>query len=96
VVGVNSQIASDAGSAGGQPGSTGVGFAISSATVAAAVKEIDAGNGVSYGAAVRGALEAQRQARGGSERGYPYRPGPEAAEAAESAEAPNGERVLVP
>lgn len=47
VIGVNSQIASDAvQSEGSQPGSTGVGFAISSNTVAAAVKKIEAGNGV--------------------------------------------------
>jgi putative serine protease PepD len=48
VIGVNSQIASDAASVGGsQPGSTGVGFAISSNTVAQAVKKIEAGEGVS-------------------------------------------------
>ena len=48
VVGVNSQIASEATSVNGsQPGSTGVGFAISSDTVATAVKAIEAGKGVS-------------------------------------------------
>jgi putative serine protease PepD len=48
VIGVNSQIASDAASvSGSQPGSTGVGFAVSSDTVAEAVKKIEAGNGVS-------------------------------------------------
>ncbi len=48
VVGVNSQIASEAASVdGSQPGSTGVGFAISSDTVATAVKTIEAGKGVS-------------------------------------------------
>jgi putative serine protease PepD len=47
VIGVNSQIASDAASsAGSQPGSTGVGFAVASDTVAQAVKAIEAGNGV--------------------------------------------------
>ena len=47
VIGVNSQIASDASrSAGSQPGSTGVGFAISSNTVAQAVKTIESGKGV--------------------------------------------------
>jgi putative serine protease PepD len=47
VIGVNSQIASDAASVeGSQPGSTGVGFAISSETVAQAVKKIEAGQGV--------------------------------------------------
>jgi putative serine protease PepD len=44
VIGVNSQIASEAASiAGSQAGSTGVGFAISSNTVAKAVKAIEAG-----------------------------------------------------
>jgi S1-C subfamily serine protease len=48
VIGVNSQIASDAArSEGSQPRSTGVGFAISSNMVAAAVKKIEAGEGVS-------------------------------------------------
>jgi putative serine protease PepD len=47
VIGVNSQIASDSASVdGSQPGSTGVGFAISSNTVAQAVKKIEAGKGV--------------------------------------------------
>ena len=50
VIGVNSQIASEAASvAGSQPGSTGVGFAISSDTVAQAVKAIEAGKGVVLG-----------------------------------------------
>jgi putative serine protease PepD len=54
VVGVNSQIASDAADvAGSQPGSTGVGFAISSNTVAQVVKEIEAGHGVPYASAVQ-------------------------------------------
>ena len=64
VVGVNSQIASDQSSSGGEPGSTGVGFAISSATVEAAVQKIQAGEGVSYNSAVRSGLEAQQQAGG--------------------------------
>ena len=47
VVGVNSQIASEAvGVEGSQTGSTGVGFAVSSDTVAEAVKAIEAGKGV--------------------------------------------------
>ncbi len=46
VIGVNSQIASDAArSEGSQPGSTGVGFAISSDTVSEVVKTIEAGGG---------------------------------------------------
>jgi S1-C subfamily serine protease len=48
VIGVNSQIASEAASINGsQAGSTGVGFAVSSDTVAQAVKQIEAGDGVS-------------------------------------------------
>ncbi len=50
VIGVNSQIASDqAGVGGSQPGSTGVGFAISSNTATEAIKRIEAGHGVSGG-----------------------------------------------
>jgi S1-C subfamily serine protease len=52
VIGVNSQIASEAASvAGSQPGSTGVGFAVSSDTVAQAVKAIEAGESVSSSSA---------------------------------------------
>lgn len=48
VIGVNSQIASDAAStAGSQPGSTGVGFAISSNTVSEVIKTIESGGGTS-------------------------------------------------
>jgi putative serine protease PepD len=70
VVGVNSQIASDqAGSEGSQAGNTGVGFAISTDTIARAVKAIESGNGVSAASAAgtragpseaEGGLEAQR------------------------------------
>jgi putative serine protease PepD len=61
VIGVNSQIASDASTVDrSQPGSTGVGFAIASNTVAAAIKKIEAGGGVSYASAVSGTLEADR------------------------------------
>jgi putative serine protease PepD len=60
VIGVNSQIASDAASvAGSQPGSTGVGFAISSNTVAQAIKTIEAGKGVSYASATRSHSESE-------------------------------------
>jgi putative serine protease PepD len=60
VVGVNSQIASDAArSEGSQPGSTGVGFAIASNTVAAAVKKIEADEGVSSAAAAQRAAQAE-------------------------------------
>lgn len=65
VIGVNSQIASDQASVdGSQPGSTGVGFAISTDTVARAVKAIEAGKGVSYGSAVRSALAEREGAAG--------------------------------
>ena len=48
VIGVNSQIASDAASSeGSQPGSTGVGFAISSNTVSEVIKTIQSGGGTS-------------------------------------------------
>jgi putative serine protease PepD len=54
VIGVNSQIASEAASINGsQAGSTGVGFAISSDTVARAVQRIEAGDGVASSSASR-------------------------------------------
>jgi putative serine protease PepD len=55
VIGVNSQIASDAASVdGSQPGSTGVGFAIASNTVVPAVHTIESGKGVTYASATAG------------------------------------------
>ncbi len=69
VIGVNSQIASEASSSeGSQPGSTGVGFAISSNTVAQAVKTIEAGSGVSSASAER----ARAQSEGGYGAQSPY------------------------
>ncbi len=66
VIGVNSQIASDAAQAeGSQPGSTGVGFAISTDTIAAVVKKIEAGNGVSYASATEGTARSERGYGGG-------------------------------
>jgi putative serine protease PepD len=60
VIGVNSQIASDAASvAGSQPGSTGVGFAISSDTVAQAVKKIEAGEGVASTSSSRRVVQSE-------------------------------------
>ncbi len=60
VIGVNSQIASDAASvAGSQPGSTGVGFAINSNTVAQAIKTIEAGDGVASTATQQNGSESQ-------------------------------------
>jgi putative serine protease PepD len=80
VIGINSQIASEASSgAGSQPGSTGVGFAISSNTVARAIKAIQSGSGVSYASATRGQGEAESGygqspdgGRGPSGPGSPY------------------------
>jgi putative serine protease PepD len=66
VIGVNSQIATDESSSdGSQPGSTGVGFAISSNTVAEVVKKIEAGNGVAY-ASVEGNVARSEETRAGS------------------------------
>ncbi|HST32053.1 MAG TPA: trypsin-like peptidase domain-containing protein [Solirubrobacteraceae bacterium] len=60
VIGVNSQIASEAASvAGSQPGSTGVGFAVSSDTVAQAVKAIEAGKGVSSSSATSRSVQVE-------------------------------------
>ncbi len=70
VIGVNSQIASDAArSEGSQPGSTGVGFAIASNTVAAAVKKIEAGNGVSSASASQSAVQPE-SGSGGTQSPY--------------------------
>jgi putative serine protease PepD len=60
VIGVNSQIASDAArSEDSQPGSTGVGFAISSNTAAAAVKKIESGKGVASASASQSAVQSE-------------------------------------
>lgn len=76
VIGVNSQIASEQTSSdGSQPGSTGVGFAISSDTVAAAIQKIESGKGVSYESGVaanegaRYAEESRGEAEGEAGRG---------------------------
>ncbi len=62
VIGVNSQIASEAASvAGSQPGSTGVGFAVSSDTVAQAVKVIEAGNGISSSSTESRSVQAEAE-----------------------------------
>ena len=67
VIGVNSQIASDqAGSEGSQPGNTGVGFAISTDTIARAVKAIESGTGVSA-ASAQGTRPAPSEVEGGLE-----------------------------
>jgi putative serine protease PepD len=89
VIGVNSQIASEAASgSGSQPGSTGVGFAISSNTVARAIKAIQSGSGVSFASASQSQGEAEggygQSPSGGRKR---YAPGSPYAEA----EAPGSE-----
>jgi putative serine protease PepD len=62
VVGVNSQIASDAASvAGSQPGSTGVGFAIASNTVATAIKTIESGKGTASAATTESRAQTEPQ-----------------------------------
>ena len=95
VVGVNSQIASDQSSEGGQAGNTGVGFAISSATVTAAVKKIEAGQGVAYGSSVRSGLEAgEQQPTREPEEGAPEGAGAPGAESVE--EGPSERQLLVP
>jgi putative serine protease PepD len=69
VIGVNSQIASDAArSEGSQPGSTGVGFAIASDTVVQAVKKIEAGEGVSSVSASQSTV--QTEGAGGAQSPY--------------------------
>jgi putative serine protease PepD len=61
VIGVNSQIASDAARGeGSQPGSTGVGFAISSNTVSEVVKTIESGGGSSTQGTGGGESHTQR------------------------------------
>ncbi len=67
VIGVNSQIASDAATVdGSQPGSTGVGFAISSDTVAQAIKTIESGQGVTYASATQSTAQSEVGRRGQS------------------------------
>lgn len=96
VIGVNSQIASDEASvAGSQPGSTGVGFAISTTTVAKAVKAIEEGKGVSYASATRSRLagEEEESSSGGATpygaRGGGYEGEAEAQEAEASSSGPS-------
>jgi putative serine protease PepD len=101
VIGVNSQIASDAAQVeGSQPGSTGVGFAISTNTIASAVRAIEAGKGVTYAAATRAQAGREAEAAGGALGGSnPYEGrggnGPEV-EATEAEGPANGRVVIVP
>ena len=73
VIGVNSQIASDAAQTeGSQPGSTGVGFAISSNTVASVVKKIEAGEGVTYASATQSTAQSEGGGSGSGQVQSPY------------------------
>jgi putative serine protease PepD len=72
VIGVNSQIASDAArSEGSQPGSTGVGFAIASNLVASGVKKIEAGEGVSSASTTQSDGQTETEGGSGSGSGLP-------------------------
>ncbi|MGA9316298.1 MAG: trypsin-like peptidase domain-containing protein [Solirubrobacteraceae bacterium] len=78
VIGVNSQIASDAArTEGSQPGSTGVGFAISSNTVSEVVKTIESGGSSSTQGAESGESRVQRSGSEASPHGAesPYQTG---------------------
>lgn len=89
VIGVNSQIASDASSAGGgQSGSTGVGFAISSNTVSEVIKTIEAGGGTSGPEQAGGEAGAQQPSQEGE--GALALP-PSGGEAPSEAESPYGQ-----
>jgi putative serine protease PepD len=74
VIGVNSQIASEAASVdGSQPGSTGVGFAIASNVVVSAVRTIEAGKGIAYASATsQSRTEGHSQTRSPYEERSPY------------------------
>jgi putative serine protease PepD len=96
VIGVNSQIASDAASvAGSQPGSTGVGFAISSDTVVAAINAIESGKGVAYPSTQLEQGGAQPEGSGQAQSPYgqrsPYGAQSPYGEAEASGESPEGE-----
>ncbi len=99
VIGVNSQIASDqASSQGSQPGSTGVGFAIPSATVAEAVQKIRSGSGVSS-AGGEASSEVPRAAEAEAQAGEGESPSPEAPGGTGSEEAgpsENAPTLIVP
>jgi putative serine protease PepD len=104
VIGVNSQIASDAASVNGsQAGSTGVGFAISSNTIAAAVKRIEAGQGVPYSSTTESNTEeagaqgayGREEHRSEGQGAYGREESPSEGEAPE-VEAPEGRAMVLP
>jgi putative serine protease PepD len=91
VIGVNSQIASEAASvSGSQPGSTGVGFAVSSDTVAQAVKAIQAGNGVSSESTTRPAAQGGGEGESRAQSPFGARAGGGAGEAEAGGEGSEG------
>jgi putative serine protease PepD len=98
VIGVNSQIASDAArTEGSQPGSTGVGFAIASNLVAGAVKKIEAGEGVSSSSANQSAVQQQTETEGGSgSEGVETEAGSGEAGSEATGEGREGQVVIVP
>lgn len=88
VIGVNSQIAStQAATAGSQPGSTGVGFAISSNTASQVIKTIESGGGTTTGAAPR----QTEQTEGSRVEASPYGAGSGVEPSEEGIEAGSGE-----
>ncbi len=88
VIGVNSQIASDAArTEGSQPGSTGVGFAISSDTVSEVVKTIESGGGGS----TQGAEGESPVQRSGTESSTPGTESPYQTEGPEMTQGREGE-----
>jgi putative serine protease PepD len=93
VIGINSQIASEqADTAGSQPGSTGVGFAISSNTATQVIKTIESG-GAGTTTATPGATEGGSAAESGSEA---YGAGAGGDETSGGYEAGGGRVVIVP
>jgi putative serine protease PepD len=97
VVGVNSQIASDqTSSQGSQPGSTGVGFAISTQTISEAVRKIRAGNGVPYATRERQPEQRQVVEPEQAESGASPTEGASPREEEAGGEGPRGPVVIVP
>lgn len=91
VIGVNSQIASDAAStAGSQPGSTGVGFAISSNTVSEVIKTIESGGGTSGERGAEGGSSTESTEGSPGRESSPYDTSPYGVEGPSEAGSPYG------
>jgi putative serine protease PepD len=96
VIGIDSQIASDqAGVSGSQPGSTGVGFAISSNTAMEAIKKIESGEGVTGERPQASPQEASTENGSGGPEPEGYRAEEEGPRAGGQGE-PGGPVVIVP